>query len=135
MNKKTNKETNKEINKEKLYKLRDSIHQYNRSCSNPSVQSLSSRLGRARGDLGNMVDNINRINRLSQILDKVMEPPMINHCKAAHWRNNVLVLAVDSGEWANRLRYEKLNLLTKLRQTGFPKINSIDIIVQPDDFC
>ena len=126
---------NEDINKEKLFKLRDSIHQYNRSCINPNVISLGDRLGRARGDLGNMVDNINRINRLSQILEKVMEVPMINHCKAAHWRDNVLVLAVDSGEWANRLRYEKLTLLTKLRQTGFPSISSIDIIVQPDDFC
>ena len=124
-----------EINKEKLYKLRDSIHQYNRSSLDPNVVSLSDRLGRARGELGNIVDNLNRINRLSQILENVMEKPMIDHCKAAHWRNNVLVLAVDSGEWANRLRYEKLNLLTKLRQTGFPSISSIDIIVQPDDFC
>ena len=126
---------NEEINKEKLYKLRDSIHQYNRSCFDSSVVSLNDRFGRARGDLGNMVDNLNRINRLSQILDRVMVKPMSDHCKAAHWRNNVLVLAVDSGEWANRLRYEKLNLLTKLRQTGFPSISSIDIIVQPDDFC
>ena len=126
---------NEEINKEKLFKLRDSIHQYNRSCSHSQVQSLTDRLSHARGNLGNMVDNLNRINRLSQILEKVMVAPMINHCKAAHWRDNVLVLAVDSGEWANRLRYEKLNLLTKLRQTGFPGISSIDIIVQPDDFC
>jgi len=122
------------MDKEKLYALRDSVNQYQRSCTKSKIPSLDERIGSARGELGNLVDNLNRINRLSQLLKNVMQPPMIDHCRVAHWRDKVLVLAVDSSQWASRLRFEKLNLLTKLRQNGFPGISSIDIIIQPDDF-
>lgn len=122
------------MEKEKLHSLQNSVNQYRRSCSMSKVPSIDERLGSAKGELGNLVDNINRINRLSQLLKKVMQKPMIDHCRVAHWRNKVLVLAVDSSQWANRLRFEKLNLLSQLRQSGFPSISSIDIIVQPDDF-
>ena len=122
------------MDKEKFNSLQDSIKQYKSSCSHSKVPSMNERLGSARGELGNLVDNLNRINRLSQILKQIMRQPMIDHCRVAHWRNNVLVLAVDSSQWASRLRFEKLSLLSLLRQNGFPGINSIDIIVQPDDF-
>ena len=122
------------MDKEKLHTLQDSISQYRRSCSHSKVPSLNERLGSAKGELGELVDNLNRINRLSQSLKGVLEHPLVNHCRIAHLRKNVLVMAVDSSEWANRLRFEKLNLLTKLRKNGFPGVSSIYIIVQPDDF-
>ena len=122
------------MDKENLHSLRDSVYKYRRSCSQSDVPSINQRLGTAAGELGNLVDNINRINLLSQTLKKVIQPPLVNHCRVAHWRNRVLVLAVDSGQWAARLRFEKLNLLTLLRQNGFSNINSIDIIVQPGNF-
>ena len=119
---------------EKLYKLHDSIKQYQKSRSKGKVPALSERLDSAQGELGNLVDNLNRINRLNQILVEIIQPPLIEHCRIAHWRNNILVLAVDSSQWANRLRYEKLNLLSLLRKNGFPEVSSIDIIISPDDF-
>ena len=59
---------------------------------------------------------------------------MGDHCQIAHIKENQLVLAVDSGEWASRLRYEKLNLLSYLRNNGFAMISGIDIIVSPEQF-
>ena len=122
------------MDKEKLHTLQDSINRYRRSCSHSKVPSLNEHLSSAQGELGNLVDNLNRINRLSQTLKTLLQPPLVDHCRIAHWRKNVLVLAVDSGEWANRLRYEKLNLLNHLRKNGFANTSSIDIIVQPDDY-
>lgn len=122
------------MDKDTLHTLQTAVAQYKRSCSRSKIPTLGERLDTARGELGNLVDNINRINRLSQILNDVMQPPMLDHCRIAHWRNNTLVLAVDSSQWANRLRFEKLNLLSQLRQKGFPGISGIDIIIQPDDF-
>ncbi|MCP3673587.1 MAG: DUF721 domain-containing protein [Gammaproteobacteria bacterium] len=122
------------MDKEKLQTLQNSIKQYRRSCSYSKVPTLNERLSSARGGLGKLVDNLNRIKRLSQSLKLVLQQPLADHCRVAHWRENVLVLAVDSSQWANRLRFEKLSLLTKLRQNGFPNVSSIDIIVQPDDF-
>jgi len=122
------------MDKEKLQTLQNSVKQYQRSRSYSKVPSLHDRMESATGELGNLVDNLNRINRLSQSLKTILDSPLIDHCRIAHWRKNVLVLAVDSSQWANRLRFEKLSLLTKLRQNGFPSVSGIEIIVQPDDF-
>jgi len=122
------------MDKDKFKILKDSVSQYQRSQSRSKVPSLDERLGSAQGGLGFLVDNLNRINRLSQTLNSVLEHPLVEHCRVAHYRNNILVLAVDSSIWSNRLRFEKLDLLSKLRRNGFPGISSIDIIVQPDDF-
>ncbi len=121
------------MDKDKLHTLHDSVRQYKRSLTRSKVPSLNDRFGSAQGGLGLLVDNLNRINRLSQILKEVLEKPLADHCRVAHYRNNILVLAVDSGLWSNRLRFEKLNLLSKLRKNGFPGISSINVIVQPDD--
>ncbi len=122
------------MDKEKLHALSDSLNQYKRSTYRSKVPTLGDHLNTAKGGLANLVDNINRINCLSQIFNDVLEPPLIDHCQIVHLRNNILVLAVDSSQWANRLRFEKLSILTKLRQNGLPSISSIDIIVQPGDF-
>ncbi|RLA00272.1 MAG: hypothetical protein DRQ47_09720 [Gammaproteobacteria bacterium] len=122
------------MDKDKLRFLQDSVNQYQRSRSRSKVPSVNERLGTASGELGSLVDNLNRINRLSQTLEKVIQPPLADHCRVGHWRNKVLVLAVDSSQWAGRLRFEKLSLLTKLRTNGFPEISSIDVIITPEDF-
>lgn len=122
------------MDKEKLHILQDSVNQYRRSLNWSKVPSLNQRLNSAKNKLGHLLDNLNRINRLNQTFKEVMQPPLADHCRVAHWRENVLVLAVDSSQWANRLRFEKLNILTQLRQQGFHDISSIDVIVQPDDF-
>lgn len=122
------------MDKEKLFTLQESIAQYRRGWTRSKIPSLVERFSSATGGLGDLVDNLNRINRLSQIFKEVMPTPMVDHCRVAHWRKNILVIAVDSSLWASRLRFEKLSLLTLLRQNGFTSISSIEIIVQPDDF-
>ena len=122
------------MDKDKLYSLSSSLKRYKSSCSYSKVSSVAQRFDSAAGELGYLVDNLNRIKHLNQSLKEVIEQPLSAHCRLAHWRNNVLVLAVDSSMWANRLRFEKLELLNKLRKSGFSSINSIEIIIQPDDF-
>jgi hypothetical protein len=87
-----------------------------------------------RGQLAKLVDNLSRINRLSQSLKVILPEPLADHCRISRVEGNQVVLAVDSSEWAARLRYEKLELLSFLRSNGFAQINGIDIIVNPDDF-
>jgi len=122
------------MDKETQQSLQASVANYKKSRNFSKVPSLRERLNSTRGELRNLVDNLNRNNRLNQSFKDVIKPPMIDHCRIAHWRNNILVIAVDSGQWANKLRFEKINLLSKLRINGFPSISTIEIIVQPDDF-
>ena len=119
---------------ERIYQLQDAIHRFRRSENRNRIGSLSDHLKNPQGQLASLVHNINRINRLNQSLKVNLPSPLADHCVIAHIKDNQLVLAVDSGEWASRLRYEKLTLLSNLRNNGFANITGIDIIVNPEQF-
>ena len=119
---------------DKIYQLQDAIHRFRRSENRNRIGCLSDHIKNPKGQLASLVDNLNRINRLNQSLKVILPEPMADHCTIAHMKDNQLVLAVDSGEWATRLRYEKLNLLSHLRTNGFAAVTGIDIIVNPEQF-
>ena len=119
---------------ERIYQLQDAIHRFRRSENRNRIGSLSDHIKNPQGQLASLVDNLNRINRLNQSLKVILPEPMADHCQIAHIKDNQVVLAVDSGEWASRLRYEKLTLLSYLRNNGFAAVSGIDIIVNPDQF-
>ena len=119
---------------ERIYQLQDAIHRFRRSENRNRIGSLSDHIKNPQGQLASLVNNLNRINRLNQSLKVILEPSLADHCQIAHIKENQLVLAVDSGEWASRLRYEKLTLLSHLRTNGFAMISGIDIIVNPEQF-
>ncbi len=119
---------------ERIYQLQDAIHRFRRSERRARIASLNEHIKNPHGELASLVHNLNRINRLNQSLKVILPSPLADHCVIAHIKDNQLVLAVDSGEWASRLRYEKLNLLSYLRTNGFAMITGIDIIVNPEQF-
>ena len=119
---------------ERIYQLQDAIHQFRRSEGRNKIASLSEHIKNPQGQLASLVHNLNRINRLNQSLNVILDPVLAQHCLIAHIKDHQLVLAVDSGEWASKLRYEKLNLLSYLRNNGFAMISGIDIIVNPEQF-
>ena len=119
---------------ERIYQLQDAIHRFRRSENRSKIATLSEHIKNPQGQLASLVDNLNRINRLNQSLNAILPEPVVKHCQIAHIKDNQLVLAVDSGEWASRLRYEKLNLLSYLRTHGFAAVSGIDIIVNPEQF-
>ena len=122
------------MDQEKIFQLQDSVHRFRRSQRKSKTASLSDLLNNPKGSLSTLVHNINRINRLSQSLTAILPHPLAKHCRVSRFDGQELVLAVDSGEWASRLRYEKLELLSHLRSNGFAQITGIDIVVNPEDF-
>lgn len=119
---------------DKIYQLQDAIHRFRRSSQRNRIATMGDHLKNPKGELATLVDNLNRINRLSQSLKVILDESLSKHCRIAHMEGQQLILAVDSPEWASRLRYEKLELLSYLRNNGFAQVNGIDIIVNPDDF-
>jgi len=122
------------MDQDKIYQLQDSVHRFRRSQRKSKTASMSDLLANPKGSLSSLVHNINRINRLSQSLTSVLPDPLAKHCRVSRFEEQQLVIAVDSGEWASRLRYEKLELLSHLRANGFANIHGIDIVVNPADF-
>lgn len=119
---------------EKIYQIQHAVGRFRRSANRSRISTMGERLSNPKGSLATLVDNLNRINRLSQSLKVVLPEPLCDHCRITSMEENQLVIAVDSSEWASRLRYEKLELLSYLRTHGFANVNGIDIIVNPDDF-
>ena len=122
------------MDEDKIYQLQDAVHRFRRSQSRNRISSMGDHINNPKGQLAKLVDNLSRINRLSQSLRVILPEPLASHCRVARIEENQLVLAVDSGEWASRLRYEKLGLLSYLRTNGFAQVTGIDIIVNPSDF-
>jgi hypothetical protein len=117
---------------DKLFDLATSVRNYKRSRRKSKVPSLNDRLDNAHGELHLLLDNINRIKRLSQILNKVLSSPLKDHCQALAWKNGTLTIAVDNNSWASRLRFEKTELMSHLRKNGFAGLTHIDIKLNPD---
>jgi len=83
----------------------------------------------AEGPLKLILDNLSRIKQLDRIVKAKLSLKVREHCRVINFRDNQLVLATDSSAWATRLKYEKPQLLSALREDGFAGLRGIDVIV------
>jgi hypothetical protein len=95
----------------------------------PLPQSINGLSDKAEGSLRLILDNLSRIKQLDKIVKAKLNKKLHVHCRVVNYRDNRLILAADSSSWATRLKFEVPNLLSKLREDGFPGLSGIDIIV------
>ncbi|MEE4245450.1 MAG: DciA family protein [Kangiellaceae bacterium] len=86
----------------------------------------------AQGSLKFIFDNLSKIKQLEQIVKAKLDPKLREHCSIINYRDNIIVIATQSANWATRLKYQLPELLSQLRSSGFPGLKSIDVLVQPD---
>lgn len=100
------------------------------SNSPTALSSLARRPGSAFLTLLKKAEQIHAVNlTLSAELDSSLAP----HCRAVNLRGSMLVLAVDSPAWATRLRFQTSELLSVLRQRGWPGLASVELIILHPD--
>ncbi|UVE18611.1 DUF721 domain-containing protein [Pseudomonas sp. LS44] len=79
-----------------------------------------------------LVDQAERLTRLQHLLDEQLQPAAREHCRVASWREGCLLLIVDDGHWATRLRYQQRRLQRQLQALDeFANLSRILIKVQP----
>jgi len=73
-----------------------------------------------------LIQKIQHIQQLNQNLNEVLSGDLKKHCRVAGLEGTCLILQVDSGAWATRLRYETPELLRALQtHKDFARIESI----------
>ncbi|WP_318461444.1 DUF721 domain-containing protein [Photobacterium leiognathi] len=53
------------------------------------------------------------------------------HCRVSNYRQGILIIETASAAWSMRLNYERHQLLMKLREKLLPKLQDIEIKVNP----
>lgn len=96
-------------------------------------EPISSLSDKADGSLRFILDNLARIKQLDHIVKAKLSQKLTSHCRIINYRDNRLVIAVESSSWATRLKFELPNLLSSLRADGFPGLRAIDIKVAESD--
>lgn len=73
------------------------------------------------------------IGRFQRLLESKIQPAARPHCKLAMYRDGQLLIIVDDGHWATRLRYQQKRLLRELQELPqFEGLRQLVFKVQPD---
>lgn len=99
--------------------------------SNKKPQTISHLLNNPKGEVQALLDQLSRIEAINQSLPKLLGSGLSQHCHVINLRKNILVLAVDSPAWANKLRFQLPTLLDQFREQGFINLVNIEMIIQP----
>ena len=81
--------------------------------------------------LSEIINQIARLQHLSQTLRGALPAPLEQHCQVANVRGQSLLLHADTAAWATRLRYMAPTLVTALQNQGYPGIQHITVKVRP----
>lgn len=66
--------------------------------------------------LNGLLDQVQRLRRLTGVLRGLLPEPLAAHCLVANLNGDTLVIGCDSSAWATKLRYHLPTLLAQLRQ-------------------
>ncbi|GAA5194305.1 DUF721 domain-containing protein [Ferrimonas gelatinilytica] len=80
---------------------------------------------------GQLQRHSGQLDRLREALLPLLDPAMHTQFRIANLRDGKLVLELTSAAWATRLQYQRLDILSQLRQQGFPMLTTIEFKVNP----
>ena len=88
-------------------------------------------INQPQGDIKALMDQLTKIKTINNSLHQTIDPLLSQHCRVVNIRKTILVIAVDSPVWANKLRFQLPDLISHFRQNGFISLANIELIVQP----
>lgn len=72
------------------------------------------------------------LNQLHHLLEQILPSYFSGQYRIGNLTQGLLVIEVCNGALANRFKFERMNILSQLRQRGLSKLSSIEIKIQPD---
>jgi len=81
--------------------------------------------------LRTLLQHAQELLRLDQRVKAALDSPLNRHCYVANFRDEILILHVDSAVWATRLRFQLPELTTHMQDKGMPSLRQIRIKVKP----
>lgn len=77
-------------------------------------------------------EKLRLLSELNQLWPNEVEDSLAQHSRIANWRDQCLVIEVDSSAWATRLRYSIPDLLKKLRHhRALKQLKTIEWYINP----
>lgn len=71
------------------------------------------------------------LSALDARLHKFIPPPLNEHCRVLSVRDATLVLAADSPVWAARLRFQSIQLIKQLTESGTVNLRTVEVRIRP----
>lgn len=93
-----------------------------------SIQSL---LNASGGSFQSLLQQLEEIQQVNTALASALAPQLAEQCQAGKIKRGILSLQVKTTSAATQLTYQRLSLLTHLRQHGFPGLAQIKVRVMP----
>lgn len=94
---------------------------------------LTKLLDQSASAAGNILRRGQYLQRLNQLLSRVLDTESRLHCRIGNVRDGLLILYTDSTAWATRLRYQAPALLAQLQQQkGLEGLQKIELRVLPE---
>jgi hypothetical protein len=107
------------------------INRSNRQVSGKSCDKL---LKGAGGELGYLIEQSTRLERLSRTVRDRLPAALGQHCRLANVTRQTLIMHADSPAWASKLRYYCPQLLAELCQIpDFGQLNDFRIKTVPPE--
>ncbi|KII79894.1 DUF721 domain-containing protein [Vibrio renipiscarius] len=69
---------------------------------------------------------------INDLLKDILPKHTVEHCRAANVRDGQLVLEVASAAMKMKLSYDRLYILSQLRNQGFARLIAIDVQINPE---
>ncbi|GAD90907.1 DUF721 domain-containing protein [Vibrio halioticoli] len=82
--------------------------------------------------LGAIQEHAATINKLNNTVLELLPKEIRRYCRVANCRDSQLVLEVANASIMMKLNYDRLYLLSQLRQHGFARLVNIEIKVSPE---
>lgn len=82
--------------------------------------------------LSGIQEHAAEINRLNLLVSGLLPAEIRHFCRVANCRGGQLILEVANAAIMMRLNYDRLHILSQLRQQGFARLINIEIKVSPD---
>ncbi len=97
--------------------------------------SAPARIGKllGRSEASRLLAQARALGELDALLDRLIPPPLNEHCRVLSLRDSTLVLAADSPVWAARLRFQTPPLVKQLRNQQAVKVRTVQVRVRPPD--
>ncbi len=92
------------------------------SSLNPAFSS-GTILNRSEGELAPIIKTIHRLQRLNDLLEKILPAELRKHCQIANLDQGKLLLSFDSSVWASKFHFEKNEYVSAFR--GVPEFAGI----------
>jgi hypothetical protein len=96
-------------------------------------KKLSNVLAQSDNLAGEIIKKTSQLHALNLLLQKNLDSNLALHCKIANWRDQTLVLEMDSAAWATQLRFCIPELLMKLQATAeLRSVKKIEYYIKPE---